>query len=83
MLPKVSTYNHLGSIALVPLGIVAFGLIFETPGHQSPLALAATLAIVPTLFVFTERDVRRMTIDCEERAADQNEFGYQRRSLAY
>ena len=83
LLPRVSTYDHLESIALAPLGIVAFALMYETLGHQSSLALAATLAIVPTLLVFAERDVRRITIDCKERAADQNKVGYQRRSLAY
>ena len=72
MLSRVSAYDHLGSISLAPLGIVAFGLIYETLGHQLSLALAAALVIVPTLLVFTVRDVRQMTIDYEERAAHQD-----------
>ena len=72
MLSRVSAYDHLGSIALAPLGIVAFGLIYETLGHQLSLALAAALVIVPTLLVFTVRDVRQMTIDYEGRAAHQD-----------
>ena len=72
MLSRVSAYDHLGSIALAPLGIVAFGLTYEMLGHQLSLALAAALVIVPTLLVFTVRDVRQMTIDYAGRAAHQD-----------
>ena len=83
MLSRVSAYDHLGSFPLAPLGIVAFGLIYEMLGHQLSLTLAAALVIVPTLLVFNVRDVRQMTIDYEGRAALQDCVAYQSRSLAY
>ena len=68
MLSRVSAYAHLGSIALAPLGIVLFGLLYESGGHQLTLTVAALVVIVPTLLVFTVQDVRRMTIDYETSA---------------
>jgi ABC-type nitrate/sulfonate/bicarbonate transport system permease component len=68
MLSRVSAYDHLGSIALAPLGIVLFGLLYESGGHQLTLTVAALVVIVPTLLVFTVQDVRRMTIDYETSA---------------
>jgi hypothetical protein len=47
------------------LGIVLFGLLYESGGHQLTLTVAALVVIVPTLLVFTVRDVRRMTIEYE------------------
>ena len=68
MLSRVSAYDHLGSIALAPLGIIFFGLLYESGGHQLTLTVAALVVIVPTLLVFTVQDVRRMTIDYETSA---------------
>ena len=65
MLSRVSAYDHLGSIALAPLGIILFGLLYENGGHQLTLTVAALVVIVPTLLVFTVQDVRRMTIEYE------------------
>ena len=41
MLSKVRAYDHLGSIALAPLGIVAGGFLFEAIGYRSTLLMAA------------------------------------------
>ena len=71
MLSRVSAYDHLGSIALAPLGIVAFGLLYESLGHRSTLLIASALIIVPTLLVFAVRDVRQMTLDYESDDTEQ------------
>ena len=63
MLSRVSAYDHLGSIALAPPGIVAAGFLFEEIGAQATLNLAALAIILPTLLVLCVRDVRMMTID--------------------
>jgi len=61
MLSRVSAYDHLGSIALAPLGIVAGGWLFEVLGAQPALLIAAALIIVPTVMVLFVRDVREMS----------------------
>jgi predicted MFS family arabinose efflux permease len=61
MLSRVSAYDHLGSIALAPLGIVAAGLLYETLGFRVTLIIAAMTLIVPTAIVLCVRDVRTMT----------------------
>ena len=71
MLSCVAAYDHLGSIALAPLGIVIFGMLYETLGHRSTLLIAAALVIVPTLLVLTVRDVRQMTLDYESDNIEQ------------
>ncbi len=61
MLSRVSAYDHLGSIALAPLGIVVAGFLFERAGYRATLLIAALTVIVPTSLVLLVRDVRRMT----------------------
>ena len=61
MLSRVSAYDHLGSIALAPLGIVVAGILFESLGHRVTLHIAAASVIIPTLLAFCVRDVRMMT----------------------
>jgi MFS family permease len=61
MLSRVGAYDHLGSIALAPLGIVVAGFVFEAIGYQLALLIAALTAILPTLAVLCVRDVREMT----------------------
>jgi len=63
MLSRVSAYDHLGSIALAPLGIVAAGFLFEGYGYQVALLISAALIIVPTLVVLFVSDVRNMQLD--------------------
>ncbi|MCZ6619830.1 MAG: MFS transporter [Gammaproteobacteria bacterium] len=62
MLSRVSAYDHLGSIVLAPLGLVAGGLLFEQIGFRATLLIAALVVILPTMLAFSVRDVRMMTI---------------------
>ncbi len=52
MLSRVSAYDHLGSIALAPLGIVVAGFLFELIGYRTTLWVAAIRVIVPTAAAF-------------------------------
>jgi predicted MFS family arabinose efflux permease len=61
MLSRVSAYDHLGSIALAPLGIVAAGFLFEAIGYRSTLLIGVGAVFVPTLAALSVRDVRMMT----------------------
>lgn len=61
MLSRVSAYDHLGSIALAPVGIVIAGFLFEKIGAQATLIFAALTIILPTALVLGVRDVRMMT----------------------
>lgn len=61
LLSRVSAYDHLGSIALAPLGIVVAGFLFEWIGYRSTLLIAALTVVVPSTVAFSVRDVRRMT----------------------
>ncbi len=63
MLSRVSAYDHLGSIALAPLGIVVGGFMFESLGFRTTLIIAALTVIVPTALALCVRDVRMMTTD--------------------
>ncbi len=63
MLSRVSAYDHLGSIALAPLGIVIGGFLYEALGFRPTLLLAAVAVILPTALVLCVRDVRMMTTD--------------------
>ena len=59
MLSRVSAYDHLGSIALAPLGIVVGGWLYEIIGPRETLLIAAAAVIVPTALVLCVRDVRQ------------------------
>jgi predicted MFS family arabinose efflux permease len=61
MLSRVSAYDHLGSIALAPLGIVAAGLLFEWLGFRATLLIAASTFVITTLVALCVRDVRMLT----------------------
>ena len=63
LLSRVSAYDHLGSIVLAPLGIVAAGFSYEILGYRATLAILAGLVIVPTLAALCVTDVRNMTND--------------------
>jgi predicted MFS family arabinose efflux permease len=63
MLSRVSAYDHLGSVVLAPLGIVAGGLLFEIIGPRATLLIAAFAIIGPTLAVLAGREVRELTRD--------------------
>lgn len=59
-LSRVSAYDHLGSIALAPVGVIAAGALLEAIGSARTLWIAAALIIVPTFLVLCVRDVRTM-----------------------
>ena len=61
LLSRVSAYDHLGSIALAPLGIVVAGFVFEWIGYRATLLIAAVVTVLPSLAAFSVRDVRMMT----------------------
>lgn len=61
LLSRVSSYDHLGSIALAPLGIVIGGFLFELIGARSTLLLAAATVFLPTFCVLAVREVRSLT----------------------
>ena len=63
MLSRISAYDHLGSIALAPMGIVVGGYLFEALGFRPTLIIAALAIVVPTVLVLCVRDVRMMTND--------------------
>jgi len=63
MLSRIAAYDHLGSIALAPLGIVVGGYLFEALGYRLTLIIAALVTLIPTALVLCVRDVRRMTTD--------------------
>ncbi|MCG8313243.1 MAG: hypothetical protein MI976_08510 [Pseudomonadales bacterium] len=63
MLSRVIAYDHLGSIALAPVGIVVAGFLFEKIGAQLTLFFTALTIILPTTLVLAVRDVRLMTND--------------------
>lgn len=63
MLSRVSAYDHLGSIALAPLGIVVAGFAYEALGHRATLLLGGSLVITVCVCAYAVRDVRTMTAD--------------------
>jgi predicted MFS family arabinose efflux permease len=60
LLSRVSAYDHLGSIGLAPLGIVAGGLLFEEIGARPTLLIAAAAVILPTAAVLFVPEVRSL-----------------------
>jgi len=61
MLSRVSAYDHVGSIALAPLGIVVGGILYEAVGFRTTLLMAAATTIAATLVALCVKDVRNMT----------------------
>jgi MFS family permease len=59
-LSRVSSYDVLGSIALVPVGEALAGAGAERLGTQSALLLCAAGIVLPTLAVLGVRDVREL-----------------------
>ncbi|XOV89599.1 MAG: MFS transporter [Pseudomonadota bacterium] len=60
MLSRVSAYDHLGSIALAPLGLVIGGLLFESHGRVPTMSVAVAAVVIPTLLVLLVPEVRRL-----------------------
>lgn len=61
LLSRVSAYDHLGSIGLAPLGIIAGGFLFEAIGARDTLLIAAATVILPTLCVLGVKEVRQLS----------------------
>lgn len=59
-LSRVAAYDHVGSIALAPLGIAAMGWVLEAIGPQPTLLFAAGMIIVPTFLVLCVPEVRNL-----------------------
>lgn len=78
LLSRVSAYDHIGSISLAPLGIVAAGFLYETMGYQLILGAAALLIIIPTLATLLVKEVRLMKNEsngiAQEKHSVLNEF---------
>jgi predicted MFS family arabinose efflux permease len=60
LLSRVSAYDHLGSMALAPVGIILAGFGYEFLGARTTLLLAAGAIIAPTLLVLLVKDVREL-----------------------
>jgi hypothetical protein len=59
-LSRVSSYDALGSYALIPLGFSATGAIAAAVGTRATFFGAAALIAVATALVLLIRDVRRL-----------------------
>ena len=60
LLSRVSAYDHLGSIALAPMGVIAAGILYEVIGGQATLWLTALVIILPTALVLLVPGVRNL-----------------------
>ncbi len=63
MLSRVGAYDHMGSIALAPLGILAAGYLYEAIGGRTTLMLGFAVSWMASALVLCVRDVRTMTLD--------------------
>lgn len=59
-LSRVSSYDALGSFALIPLGLAAAGPIADALGTKETLLLAAAISLIATLAVLFVKDVRTL-----------------------
>jgi MFS family permease len=57
-LSRVSAYDMLGSVCIVPLGLAAAGPIAQTVGNRATLLGAAALVVASTALALLSRDVR-------------------------
>ena len=60
MLSRVSAYDHLGSVALAPLGLIAAGWFLESYGTRFTLYICIAMVIVPTMAVLAVKEVRTL-----------------------
>jgi MFS family permease len=59
-LSRVSSYDALGSFALIPLGLAAAGPVADAIGTRETILGAATISLIATLAVLFVRDVRTL-----------------------
>ena len=57
-LSRVSAYDGLGSVALIPLGLAVAGPVAQAAGTRPTILGAAALSLGATLAVLLSRDVR-------------------------
>jgi hypothetical protein len=60
MLSRVTSYDWMGSLALLPIGYVLAGPLGEALGATEVLAIGSTLALGALALTFTSREVRRL-----------------------
>ena len=61
MLSLVTSYDWMGSLALLPIGYVVAGPLGEALGATEVLAAGSGLALTALALTFTSREVRRLT----------------------
>ncbi len=59
-LSRVSAYDHLGSIALAPVGVVVAGRLYEAIGGEATLWWIVAAMVVPTALVLLVPGVRAL-----------------------
>ncbi len=77
MLSRVSAYDHLGSMVLAPLGIIAAGFLYESMGFRTTLLIASAAIVLPSLCVLAVRDVRELTTIRVNKQHELNQELYQ------
>ena len=60
MLSRVTSYDWMGSLALLPIGYVLAGPLGESLGATEVLVAGSALALVALTLTFTSREVRRL-----------------------
>ena len=60
MLSRVTAYDWMGSLALLPIGYVLAGPLGEALGAAEVLAVGSALALAALALTFTSREVRRL-----------------------
>jgi hypothetical protein len=60
MLSRVTSYDWMGSLALLPIGYVLAGPLGEALGATEVLAVGSALALTALALTFTSREVRRL-----------------------
>ena len=59
-IPRVTSYDWMGSLALLPIGYVLAGPLGEALGPAEVLAVGSALALAALTLAFTSREVRQM-----------------------
>lgn len=62
MLSRVSAYDHLGSIALAPMGLVIGGILYESIGATQTMLISAGAIVIPTILVLFVPGVRNLRV---------------------
>ena len=60
MLSRVTSYDWMGSLALLPIGYVLAGPLGEALGAAEVLAVGSGLALAGLALAFTSSEVRRL-----------------------